>query len=699
MYSKIFLILTLFLTLLDANDAKKEKFQILAKKVDSKDNIVIATGNVVIFSQNYYILAKKAVYDKDNSTFELFEDVVVLQNNQVLAQSDYAFLDITKEELFQNPIFVLNSSSNVWITSENLDQDQNIFMFKDSILSSCDCTDPAWTIRFTSGEFDKEEKWVDAYNARLYIKDVPLFYTPYFGFSTDKTRRTGLLNPTVGYSSSEGFVYAQPIFIAPAQNYDIELIPEVRTSRGHGMYAYYRWVDSEYSQLNLKTGYFEEQSEYFKKNSLKNKKHYGYSIDYERTKVFSRKQENEDGLLIDINWMNDVEYRNIRPDNESTDKKVESKINYYFDSPKYYFGTYFRYYVDTSLDSNKTTFQQLPQIQGHKFSEPILWDKILYSADFKVTNRYRESGINSNQYELLVPLSHSFYMFDDFLNVTLKEELTVIQQNYTNSSTNFENATYFENRHILSLSTDLVKEYENVLHTMNFETVFTIPNTFGLKGDIYGVNTTNSELSDFPITKTARSITFALNQSLYDNEDLEQIINHKISQAVIYDEMDNAKLGNMENEITLNYLYGSISNRLLYSHLDNELIESSTSYNFEYLNYYLKLSYYMSQNTPNSGKEDLESYTVDVGYKFLRDYKISYYEKYNIQEHLRNKQGVILNIDDKCWSVNLKYEKEIEASSSTVSRAIEQDIVYFELVLKPLGQINQSYKVNDSSRK
>lgn len=688
-----------------AQERTPEKFQILASKVNSTEDIVVATGNVVIFSPTYYILAKKAVYDRKNQTFELFDDVVILQDNNVLAQSNYAFLDIKKEQLIQNPIFVLNSQSSVWITSKDLAQDKNIFMFNDSILSSCDCTDPFWSIRFTEGEYDKEDKWIDTYNTRLYIKDIPLLYTPYFGFSTDNTRRTGFLPATVGYSGSEGFVYEQPIFIAPADNYDIELVPEIRTQRGHGMYAYYRLADSAYSQLNIKTGIWEEKSDYYKEESLENKKHYGYNINYERTKLFSKNKEDEDGLFVDIHWMNDVEYRNLRDDGEPDDEKIESKINYYFDTPKYYFGTYLRYYLDTSKGadgkqvSNDSTLQQLPQVQVHKYSEPLLFDEIMYSSDFTYTNRFREDDLNANRYELTVPLSYSFYMFDDFLNITLKEELTAIKQTYSNGNKSFDDATFFENRHIISASTDLVKKYDSLLHTVNLEGSFVIPNQFGVDGDTKIDLNPNDKLTpnDFTISETAKSMNFSLNQSLYSNEDLEQIINHKLSQAVVYDEFDNSKLGNMENELTINYLFGTIYNKLLYSHLDDELIENSSSFSFDYLNYFLKLSYYMSQETKNSDKEDLESYTVDIGYNFLRDYTVSYYEKYNIEDQLRSKQGVVFSVTDRCWDLNVRYEKEIEASSSTVSSTIEQDIVYLELVLKPLGQINQKYKVKDSN--
>ncbi len=698
MVKKILFSIALSIGLVHAASVENEKFQILANSVDTKDNILIAKDNVVIFSPSYYILAQKAIYDKTNGTFELFDEVVILQENKVQAQSNYAFLDVNKDQTIQNPVMLLDVKSNVWINSKDSSSEGDVLALTNSILSSCDCIDPAWTIRFTSGDYDKKEKWINTYNTRLYIKDVPLFYTPYFGFSTDKTRRTGLLPATVGYSSSEGVLFAQPIFIAPQHNYDIELVPQIKIQRGFGMYAYYRLADSDNSMLKIKSGFFKEKQSYVTRNSLKNDKHYGWSIDYERDKLFSS-GNHDDELLLSLNWMNDIEYKNAEIGNKnSSEKKLESKINYYYETPEYYFGTYFRYYLDTTLDSNKTTLQELPQLQGHSFSKSLFWDKLLYSTDFKYTNYYREENINADRYELVVPISYSFPLLNDYLTLTLKEELTVIKQNYTNKTTAYNDATFLENRHIISLDTDLLKEYDFGLHTMNLSSIFTIPNVIKSDGDIYPVTNSNSELNPFPISKTTKTLSFALNHSLYSLEDLKQIINHKISQAIIYDDFNNADLGNLENEITLNYLLGKVSNRLLYNHIDDELIENSTSFTLDYLDYFLKLSYYMSKDTPNSGKSDLESYTIDAGVKFLRDYQFKYYENYNLEKEIRSKQGFTFIIDDKCWNLNLKLEKEITPSSSTTTNAIKQDIIYLELVLKPLGQINQKYKINDSSQ-
>ena len=323
----------------------------------------------------------------------------------------------------------------------------------------------------------------------------------------------------------------------------------------------------------------------------------------------------------------------------------------------------------------------------HSYKRSLFFDKLVYSTDIKYTNYTRNDGITADKYELNVPLSYTISMFDDYLYLTLKNELKAIKFNYFNETTNYENATYLENKYLINLSTDLLKAYTSYIHTLNLNAELSSPDVLRQDGDLYSINTTTNELIPYAVNKEQKTVTFSLNHSLYDKESLEQIINHKIKQSIIYDSFDNTDLGDLENEITLNYLLGNFQNRVVYSNLDNELVESTTSFSLDYSNYFLKMSYYMSKNTPNSGKENLESYVVNTGFDFFNDYSIAYYENYNIEESLRNKQGVRFGIDDKCWRVDLSFEKRIEPTSSKNLSSIEQDIVYLTLTLKPFGAL------------
>lgn len=679
--------------------AETEKFQVIANNLDSKNDIVVAKGDVVIFSKTYYMTAKKVIYNKKDGTFELFDDVIIVKDNNVQTKSKYAFLDTNKNDLYIKPNLLLESSSDVWINSKDAKKKNDVVNFENSILSSCDCVDPAWSIRSSSTDYDTKDQWVNTYNTALFFKDVPVFYTPYFGFSTNTTRRTGLLIPTVGFGSSEGFYYTQSLFVAPAPNYDFEFTPQVRTNRGNGMYAYARYADSSNSIFKFGTGYFKEKESYKKENKLRNKEHYGFTVDYERYNLFAEGQDNSDGLFVDINYLNDIEYRNLEKDNsDGSDKNVESKINYFFNTPSYYLGSYFKYFIDTQKESNSNTLQELPKLQAHTYSRPVLFDKLLVGSDLSYINHSRKEGLNADQYILNIPISYSWSLFDDYINLILKHEITANKYNYTKDQGRFDNGTYSESNTSIGLSSSLIKPYEDFIHTVNLSATYNNAHELKKDGDLYQVTNTNSDLSPFSVSQSSDNINLKINQSFYDRDTLEQIINHKLSQSIIYDEFDDPKLQNLENEITYNYLLGTIKNKVIYNHEDDKLIESSSSFSLNYENFYLKIGHYLSKDTPNSGKEDLASYTFDTGYKISKDYTLSYYTNYNIEESLRSKQGFKLGIYDRCWDLDIKFEREIEASSTTDNRPIEQDMIYFTLFLKPIGGIKQSYEVNKDDK-
>lgn len=676
--------------------AENEKFQVIANNLNTKNNILVANGDVVVFSPSYYITAQKIIHDKDKNTLELFDDVVIVKNNNVQTKSDYAFLDLNTDDLYQKPNIFYEEKSAIWINSKESDKKNDLITLGKSILSSCDCVDPDWSIRSSSMDYDTKDMWINTYNTTLYVKDFPVIYTPYLGFSTDTRRRTGLLIPLLGYSRNEGFYYNQPIYFAPAPNYDIELVPQIRTNRGYGSYLYFRYADSPNSMLRIGTGYFKEKDSYVKEHNLRDNEHYGFNLDYERVNLFTDTFDSKDGLYASIRYLNDVEFNSLEDSRyqESIEKKIESKINYVYDTPDYLLGAYSRYYIDTQKDSNADTLQELPKLQAHSYARPLFFDRLLYSTDLKYTNHYRREGLTADQYEFSIPVSYSFSLFDDYLTLTLKNQITANKLKYKNESLiDFEDATFVENATSVILNSDLIKPYENYIHTMNLSAEYNYFNTIKEEGDLYTISTNNTQLSPFPISESVDNIIFGLNQSIYDKEDLSQIINHRVRQSIIYDSLDNAKLHNLENQITYNYGLGQISNKVVYNHQDKEFIEHSSNFTFDYEDYYLGLGYYMSKDTPNSGKEELESYNITTSYKLSHDYKISYSTTYDLHRDYRSNEAISFNINDMCWNFDIRFERETEPASTNDLKPIRQDIFYVQLVLKPLGAVKQEFEL------
>ncbi|WP_122893030.1 LPS-assembly protein LptD [Arcobacter peruensis] len=695
-YVASFLLLT---TLANADELKNEKFQLISQNIDTEKNIVIASGNVVIFSPTYYISASKVIYNKEEETFELFDNVLILKDNTIQTQSDYALVNLKNDSYSQSPVLLFDKKSNLWVNSKKSTKDDTNIELESSIISSCDCVDPAWSIRVSSASYDTDNKWVHAYNPRLYFRDVPVFYSPYLGFPTDTTRRTGLLPPTIGYSNSEGVYYSQSLFIAPAANYDLEIKPQIRSDRGYGAYTYFRYADSPYSLLKLNAGFFKEQKSYQIENDLDNQKHYGWGLEYERTKLFSKKNH-QDGFYASINWLNDVEYETLEDEEStiSTDEKVESKINYFYNTPRYYGGVYGRYYIDTSEDSNDSTLQELPHLQFHSYNKELFGiDNLLYSLDTKYRNYTREEGLNAQYYELSLPINYSRYFLDDYLYVNVENKVVLSKYKYTNDASTYDDGTLAQNVFSVSVGTDLIKPYDNYLHTINLNAQYSHPENLREDGDLYGITTedSTSELSSFANTEEDREINISLNQSLYDNKNLKQVINHKLTQSILYNSVDKPKLQDAENYIKLNYNDISVSNKITYNVEDNYFTQASLDVKYKIKDLTLSAGYYKSKETTNSNKEELESYRVKADYKISKDYKVSYYENYNILEEVKSKQGINFNINDACWNFDIKYERERIPSTST-SSSIDQKILYFNLELKPLGGIKQQYELEEN---
>ncbi len=703
-------LLLIFLAFISSNISAKVlnesgQLQLLATTIKTKDNIITADGDVLLYSPQYYITAQKIIYDKENSTIELFSDVNIIKNGNMVSFSDYAFLNFSKETDEFTPILLLDNTNNIWINSKQSNKTNDLIKFKNSTLSSCDCYNPAWSIGFSSGDYNTTKQWLNTYNTTLYINQIPVFYTPYFGFPTDKTRRSGLLKPTIGYSNKEGLLYAQPIFYAPKLNWDIEYTPHIKTKRGNGHQLKYRFKDSYVSSLEFETALFKEESQYYKDSTLINPKHYGWDLIYERNKLFS-KYNAQDSLLVSLHGLNDIDYINTKVQNNSTlDKKlVESQVKYFYNTDKIYADIDFKYYKDTSKTTHEEhdkTMHELPKVHFHKYLTSIFTDDLLYSTDIKYSNKTRDLGLKAKATNLFIPFTYSFKLLDGYLNFAYSEQFSIIDLKYGNNINNYNDGQFIENKHILSLSSDLIKPYKNYIHTINLKTSLTVPNIVKQNGDLYSVTNDSSSLNVFPITKTKKNINISLNQSIYNKENISKILNHKINQSIIYNDDGTYDLSDLENELVLYYKYGQLSNHILYNHQENIIVNSSTSASLNTEDFTSSIYYSFSKDTSlvNSNSEsytykDLpysKSTTLQLGYKLNKYYQIAYKEEYDLVTKVSKIKEYIFNIDKKCWGINFKLADNLVATATTTNNAIRQNIIYMQFTLKPIATINQEY--------
>lgn len=111
-----------------------------------------------------------------------------------------------------------------------------------STYSTCPPGERMWELRAQRIDVDTEKGMGVARNATLRVGRVPVLYVPWFPFPIDNRRRTGLLYPSIGSSSRNGFDWRQPIYLNLAPNYDMTLTPRLMTNRGLMLGTEFRYL-------------------------------------------------------------------------------------------------------------------------------------------------------------------------------------------------------------------------------------------------------------------------------------------------------------------------------------------------------------------------------------------------------------------------------------------------------------------------
>lgn len=707
-------------------EQNKKVVQIIADSIEQNGNIITANNNVLLFSPNYYITADKVVFDRNKSTVELFNNVSILKNNDKKVISNYAFLDLDKEIDSLSPILLIDKVSNIWINAKHVDVNKDYHNIHDATLSSCDCTNPEWSIGFSSGDFNKSEEWINTYNNTVYIGSIPAWYflipaipyvatpnllltllavkSPYFGFPTSNKRRSGLLIPQFGYTKKEGWFYMQPIYYAPYDNLDFEYIPQFRQKRGKGHELNFRLADSRDSKLTLSGGVFYESDTYFQENDLSNKYHKGWQGTYERTKLFSN-THSTDGLYLKAQNMNDVDFVTVSYDfNDATttttiNKLLKSELKYYYDTQKYNFNIGFDKYNDISLDNNDEVMQVLPSTNFHIFTQNIFLKHLQISNDMTHVNKTRISGLSAKTFDMDIPISYSNFLFNNYLSYGIEKKFTFNSIQYNNSDTNntsYENGTYLKSYDKVYIETDLLKVYNSIIHTIGFNITYLREITHKIKGDYYGLNSDESDLSIFPYVNLDDSVDFLLNETFFDKTSKTPYVTHKLTQKISFDNNGSSTLNNLENQLTVQLPYTTLSNKFIYNHADDMIINSSYAVKVKKGTSYLNLDYSKSidkNTTTDSYKngDQHQSIVASIGTKVLKYYTIRYKEQYNITDHISTIKEYGVTIDKKCWAVDLKLVDSLIATSSGNSNAIRQNIIYATYTLKPITSMQQKY--------
>jgi LPS-assembly protein len=119
---------------------------------------------------------------------------------------------------------------------------EKVYEFKQASYSTCPPDNNVWKVKAQHLTLNKNTGRGVATHARLYIRSVPIFYTPYFNFPIDERRQTGFLFPTFGSSNTGGPYIGAPFYWNMAPNYDSLITPVVWEKRGLQISETFRYL-------------------------------------------------------------------------------------------------------------------------------------------------------------------------------------------------------------------------------------------------------------------------------------------------------------------------------------------------------------------------------------------------------------------------------------------------------------------------
>ena len=699
--------------------AAVQDVQLLADDVKQDKGIVTANKNVVVYSQEYLVTADCAVYDQNSSVIELFGNVNMMKGKDEVSRSNYAKLNLKNNNAAFESLFMMNKDMEVWMRSDESSSDSEYYRVRKAMVSSCNVQDPDWSITSSSAMLNKQSKFLHLFNPVFRIANVPVFYLPYFGFSTDTTRRTGLLPPELGYGKSEGFYYKQPVYFAPYNEWDLEFDPQIRTNRGAGIYGAFRFTDSPDSRGEISFGSFTDKNSYRAKQKsetsnraeLKNKTHKGVGLKYERDKLIKYLSEADlqEGMWIDATKLNDIDYLNLKGRDDDYDSLVTSKFNYFIANDDHYFGAYAKYYIDTekigSKNENKDTLQELPSLQYHKFTDDIVLPNILYSIDLQSHRYDRKIGVRATQYEFTLPASVHVPLFDDSLTFSFYEYLYASRINYENKINSFDDkredkhANFVNNYHKFALHTDLAKAYESFYHTLNFGAEYLLPGyRKGNLDDEFIYDKDLNEYENFLAQDQSKEEVSGYLTQYFFNGSGRKVVKHSISQGY-YTKDD--EYSNLKNAI---YLYPfenfSLYNKLEYSHKDRELKKVQNGLYYTHDLFWINMLHTMKKSdskAKNSATKD-SYFTSSAGVKLPHQYSLIGGWQYDLERSYTKSWRVGVLHQRKCWNYGLIYQHDVEPTTTTSgSASTKKSGIYFTINFYPMGGLHYDFSQSSTT--
>jgi LPS-assembly protein len=276
---------------------------LLDRRMKAKGNAILKKGNTTIKAEVIeYDEVSEKIITTGNTNIDL-ESMSLRGSKLSLKLSDETGQMDDASFIFKNadkPEKSVINKRGVVVTKRSYDfrgdakaiffEGENKKRLQSSRITTCEADSDDWYIKSSNMEVNTKTDRVNASNAILEFKGLPVLYSPSIDFSLNKNRKSGFLSSTFGTTSQSGFEFRVPYYFNISPNMDATLTARYLGKRGPLADGEFRYLTENYSGFNQLQYMNHDQSSgqdnrYYLKLDHQHKFNNGWSASYNYQKV------------------------------------------------------------------------------------------------------------------------------------------------------------------------------------------------------------------------------------------------------------------------------------------------------------------------------------------------------------------------------------------------------------------------------
>ncbi len=573
----------------------------------------------------------------------------------------------------------------------------------DASITSCNLLDPDWLISASEIRLDHDDEYGSADNVVIRFKGVPFLYTPYIEFPTSDKRRSGLLFPEIGSSTSRGLELAAPIYWNIAANQDAVITPRIMERRGLELGADYRFLTHS-SRGELKGAYLHD-------DEISRTKRYQYHYT-QHTQILSNLSFNAKLQDIsDAQYFND--FSNSLGSTSQTHLNRNLTLNYDLDNWRMKALLQDIKTIDeTSVVSNRP-YERLPQLTLNG-DTAVANSPVLFTFDSEYVDFAHESDTKTTGSRLTLrpgfslPLSGAAWFVTPAIKFSHTQYDVGTEGNATTAGTHLN----IDNRNLPISSVDAGLFFERPLGSGLQQTLE--PRLYYLNVPFKNQSTSplfDTSIPNFSVAQLfrdnrfvggdrvgdANQLTLALTSRVLNPNTGDQIIRASIGQIYYFadrkvslngNNVETRKQSDIIAELDANWGHWQGSVDLQWDTSNHRLAQDNYFLHYKSDARHLFNIGYRRQLIHNSNIVNIEQTDTSFVYAFNRNYSGVARWNYSLKDKKSIDTIIGLAYDSCCWSIQLLAQRRLQNSSTT--NAAYDDSILVQFVFKGLGSLSGS---------